>query len=68
MTNLSEIIHKKTGKNCYMEKIEYPFFIEAISEKLEELKSFCNGSVIHDLLNIQIIILNQLRIMKKKKS
>ena len=59
--NLSDIIHKKSGKNCYMEKIEYKILLEAISEKLENLKGFVNGSSIHELINIQSIISNQLK-------
>jgi len=64
--HLSDIIKKKSDKNCYSEEIEYNILLEAISEKLENLKGFVNGSCIHELINIQCIISNQLNRRKKE--
>jgi len=63
---LSDIIREQTNKNCYSEEIDYSILLEAISEKLENLKCFVNGSCIHELINIQCIISNQLNRRKQK--
>ncbi|OGW79673.1 MAG: hypothetical protein A3J81_06105 [Nitrospirae bacterium RIFOXYB2_FULL_43_5] len=63
---LSNIIREKANKNCYSEEVDYSILLEAISEKLENLKGFVNGSCIHELINIQCIISNQLNRRKKE--
>jgi hypothetical protein len=63
--HLSSIIKDKSGKNCYSEEIDYYIILEAIAEKLENLKGFVNGSCIHELTNIQSIIFNQLKRREK---
>ncbi len=57
---LSAIIKENSGKNCYMDEIDYEILLKSISEKLENLKQFINGSCIHELNNIQNIVSYQL--------
>jgi len=59
-----EPLSSRMNGNPYMEVIEYKEFLSKIAEGLESLKGLIGAGAIHDFLNIQGLIFNQIRILE----
>ena len=62
-----EPISNKMNKNPYIELIEYKEFLRLIAERLESIKGLISWNAIHEIINIQSLMLNQVKIMENKK-
>lgn len=62
-----EPISNKMSKNPYIEVVDYKEFLRLIAERLEAIKGHIGAGAIHEVNNLQGLMLNQVRIIEKEE-
>ena len=64
---MNEPISSKMSENPYIDLINYKEFLGLIAERLESIKGVVGVGAIHEIINLQGLMFNQIKIIDKRK-